>query len=185
MKNLVSIDLETTGLDPNRHQILSIGAVCPVNHAEFYEEVAHKELIVDKFAGKMNKDLLFNDGNEIGLAMIYLRRWLIKNYTIPRDLIILGKQPSFDRAFLLLAMKNVATHGFKQAEDFPFSHRCLDINSILLYNAVRQQTTFADERTALEETVKDQMIVDEKYIKEHNALHDARWNVYALEELLK
>ena len=163
MKNLVSIDLETTGLDPNRHQILSIGAVNPQTKEEFYVEVAHKELIVDKFAGEMNKDLLFNNGDEIGLAMSYLCRWLLKNYTIPHDLIILGKQPSFDRAFLLLAMKNVETHGFKQAEDFPFSHRCLDINSIILYNVVRQGTTFADERTALENKVKYRMRLSTLY----------------------
>ena len=57
MKNLVSIDVKTTGLDPNGYQILSIGAICPTNHAEFYQETPHKELIVYKFAGKMNKYL--------------------------------------------------------------------------------------------------------------------------------
>ncbi len=39
MSNIVSIDIETTGLDPNKHQILSIGAVCLTNNAEFYEEI--------------------------------------------------------------------------------------------------------------------------------------------------
>ncbi len=174
MDNLISVYLETTGLDPNKHQILSIGAVNPSDYGEFYQEISHNDLVVNKLAGKMNKDLLFNDGIKMIKALGKFMTWVAQYYETKywKNLIIIGKQPAFDRSFLKTA--------WGQFVDFPFSHRCLDINSILLYNALRQGTTFEDERMALEEAVKNRMT-----IKEHNALHDARWNVYAYEELIE
>lgn len=54
---IVSIDLETTGVDPMEHQILEIGAVAE-NGETFNCVVTHPTIRGDAFALQMNVDLL-------------------------------------------------------------------------------------------------------------------------------
>lgn len=170
MTNLVSISVKTTGLNPNKHRILSIGAVCWKNSKEFYAEVSHEELFVTKTSGEMNKNILFNNGHGINHTLSDLFYWFSTNYKDPYDLIILGKQPYLSREFLLSPLGNINTPHF--------SDRCVDIDSILLY---LYGDDYDVKMKELESVVEFKM---KERTKEHNALHDARWNIYAYEELL-
>lgn len=62
----ISIDIETTGLDPINHKILSIGAIIedtenPLPYEElpkFHVAILHNELVGSPFAINMNRDLI-------------------------------------------------------------------------------------------------------------------------------
>lgn len=134
MKPYVSIDIETTGLDPERCQILEIGVVldnggpldkCPVFHryldyGYFKGEAFALQLnaeIFRKLAGCTDeKDLpIVKPGN----VVYQLRDWLATYWIDPKRIPVAGKNfASFDRQFL------ERLEGFK--ENLRFNHRTLD-----------------------------------------------------------
>lgn len=79
----LSIDIETTGLDPEKHQILSIGVIIeqttkklPFNEIpKFHCAIVREEIVGGLFALNLNKDLIvtindWNTSNEIGKKQI-------------------------------------------------------------------------------------------------------------------
>jgi oligoribonuclease len=76
----VSIDLETTGLETENHQILSIGAVIEdtldtrINVEDlptFHGVIVHNELTGSPFALNMNRDLI----EKIQFNLCYMDGW--------------------------------------------------------------------------------------------------------------
>jgi oligoribonuclease len=67
----VSIDIETTGIDPKKDQILSIGAIIEDTETKlefedlpkFHVALLHEKIIGSHFAINMNKDLIANINN--------------------------------------------------------------------------------------------------------------------------
>lgn len=168
----VSIDIETTGLDPDTDQILEVAAViddrsrrvkdCPI----FQTIVKHDRISGQPRALEMNADLIMAISGGIGQTPqqmchglgVFLRQHLSEERQASGDrYIALGKNfASFDWQFL--------TRVLNFPEHF-FSYRMLDVGSL-----------YAEEDgmkslTALSEAVAEDFEIDGA---PHQALYDAR-----------
>ncbi len=130
----ISIDIETTGTDPERHQILEIAAV--YNHQEvdvmscpFFQAIVDPgEIVGDVFALNMNARIIERLANGIGdsleRGMNGLMDWVEKiqrDFGVERFHLIGKNVGAFDLQFL---KRTPGWHG-----DF-FSYRHLEIGSI-------------------------------------------------------
>jgi oligoribonuclease len=128
----LAIDIETTGLNPQRDQILEIAAVlddrsqrvidCPTFHCV----MAHDRIEGSPGALAMNAGLIQKisegEGSRLSSAFNKLHMFLLKHWEEGTKYIPVGNNVgSFDMQFL------------KEAVGFPtymFHYRCLDINSL-------------------------------------------------------
>lgn len=129
---LVAFDIETTGTDPQKDQILEIGAVCFEAQTgevvgEFERLVRHSRYSGDPYALQMNAGLLkrLADGEGTGLtqALVDLRNALTDwGFDSDNKPIAVGfNVGKFDLAFLNTAYGK----GF-------FSHRTIELGSLLM-----------------------------------------------------
>jgi len=165
----ISIDIETTGTDPERHQILEIGAVynrqevdvmsCPV----FHGVVDPGEIFGSALALNMNARLIERiakgGGDPLGLVMEGLMDWV-------RDL-----RNTFGIDYFHLIGKNVGAFDLQFLKRVPgwrgdyFSYRHLEVGS--LYSTPEGINSQADLYTALATDAKIEG-------NPHEALYDAR-----------
>lgn len=136
----LSIDIETTGLDPEKHQIIEFAAVFddlmnphPVQHLQHLcLKIAHENYVWSPEAYRMNS-ALFNeiiDGAEDASLVQghdqmagYIERWLYNLGPVNARYTCAGKNfGSFDLQFL----KRHATRRW-------WHHRCIDPGSIFLW----------------------------------------------------
>lgn len=166
----LAIDIETTGLDPERHQILEIAGVLNLSQMDvmrcphFHFIVApYGDIVGSPFALAMNQRLLrtISDGdgwaacNVVTEIDLKLNRWR-KRYGID-TFHPLGKNVGgFDMQFL------------KRLEQWPahqFSYRCLDVGSMYAtLDGISGQSDLIDE-------IEKGLGIEGE---EHQALHDAR-----------
>jgi len=107
----VSIDIETTSIEPHRGQILSVGAVLSDladdrSISQFYQTIQHERLVGDLSAILMNSDLLrqieSGYGNPVSIINAYylFSDWL-QQHGVEGRLVAAGKNvASFDLAWL-------------------------------------------------------------------------------------
>ena len=130
---MIVLDIEATGTDPNKHSILSIGALDfenPTN--QFYDECrmwdgAHLEadaLEVNGFTKEEATDRTKKTEAEAVQAFI---AWAEDC----RDWTLAGQNPSFDRDFLQAACHRAHI-------DFPFAHRTVDTHSLAYMHMVKR-----------------------------------------------
>ncbi len=128
----LAIDIETTGLDPERNQILEIAAIPFDTHKQteirpsgyFHAIVKYEEIIGHPFALNMNKSLIEKllgedtpDMFEVFDAAARFQQWL-RDLFFPRKIIVAGKNVAgFDIPFLI-------KQGF--TDGTCFKHRTLD-----------------------------------------------------------
>ena len=135
MRPYVSIDLETTGLDPSYCQILEMGAVIddwesPIEKLPtFHCYVVHDRIVGQPYALQMNQKILYdiaemktpNNFIEPENVGIHFYRWLTLNNIsfVQRNVLPAGKNfDAFDRQFLN-RLPNFS-------DDIVFTHRSLD-----------------------------------------------------------
>lgn len=129
---LLSIDIETTGLDPDTCQILEIGAVCydtesKSGHACFETLVNPGVIVGEPFALAMNKGLLERiakgEGKPLDVAMRDFRNWLnwCRHRNAGEKFTPVGKNLSFDRSFL---------RKHPMFKELPLTHRSIDIGNL-------------------------------------------------------
>lgn len=150
---LISLDIETTGLDPAKHVPLSIGAVDIASGRDYYVGLEWDELTVTVEAMRINRiDITRSDrGKEDrvsrGMRAAHSRPgrtlpaeaaiddfglWLndMRRYGNDAEIRALGKNPAaLDLPLLHPTWKKF----WKRANlfpGFPFSHRCVDLNSV-------------------------------------------------------
>lgn len=124
---MIVIDIETSGLDPKKHGILSIGAVDYNNPSNtFYEEAKIEEgKEIDSVALKINgfteKCIKDPGKNPLNRVLYNFQIWLnnIKEITLA------GQNPAFDAGFLKQAFKE---KGFYWC----FGHRYVDLYSVAI-----------------------------------------------------
>ncbi|MDP6387748.1 MAG: 3'-5' exonuclease [Candidatus Pacebacteria bacterium] len=122
---MIVVDIEASGVDYNKHSIVSIGALDfsnPTN--QFYDEckiwngahIDEKALEINGFTKKEITDPIKKPETEIIQAFI---AWAkdIENYTMA------GQNVSFDRDFLQAAAR-------RGHLDWPFAHRVIDVHTL-------------------------------------------------------
>ena len=98
---MIIVDVETTGIDPKKHSIASIGAVDFFNSNQFYREcrifdgaeITQRALEINGFSEKQLKDINKYPLEKIILEFIWWTNWR-------QEITLAGENPSFDRDFL-------------------------------------------------------------------------------------
>ncbi len=118
---MISIDIETTGLNPDVHQILEFAAVLESGDS-FQATIKHENYVLSPFCLKLHKELLV-ECEESGIPLRELehrfRMWL-REHTVKIPYRVVGANfGSFDGCFL------------KKVPNFPqWSYRVLEIGSL-------------------------------------------------------
>ena len=137
---LVCIDVETTGLDPARHGLLSIGAFHPATGAQFYVECMPGVLAeVDAEAMRVNGQNIeearargIAPGDAVSMLCDWLRK--ISGKTSCAKFVLAGKNPSFDRLWISryrVLVTDGADGGYECA-DYLLSRRMIDVHAVAL-----------------------------------------------------
>lgn len=185
MNTIISLDIETTGLDPNKHDILSIGAVNVKTNDHFYAQIKHRDLCVNLESLKYTDiNLAKWEGECLNKVASDFYRWLWNQKQDTKDLLIpLGfNVGSFDMKFL---RNKLAIYSCGIFDEY-FHYRCIDLNSIIFYNSSNGIGT--EDFDSLKKRVTknaQQSICDNlenypPYIKDkglHNALYDCYLNI--------
>ena len=132
MKNLIAIDVETTGLDPLTSSIVSIGAVHIETRSEFYIECkpwegAERHEGALKVNGFTNEQLDSFDCTE-AQAVSLLIEWATSFTTNP---IMLAHNSAFDKAFISAACKRGEVKN-------SFNFRTVDVHSIVYTHIIKK-----------------------------------------------
>lgn len=140
----VSVDIETTGLNPHRHQVIEFGAVLedwitPIEQLPaFHAYVIHNEYRGDPFALAMNHEILRKIANKsrhpeskfyrpLELAMEF-EKWLVEHKIDPQRVPVAGKNfAGFDAQFLKELMDY---EGPRFGDIIKFAHRVIDPGSL-------------------------------------------------------
>jgi DNA polymerase-3 subunit epsilon len=178
---MVVIDVETTGLNPERHCIASLGAVdfSDANRMFYAEcriwddaEISKSALEINGF----NVEQLFDAGKRTVRQVIReFGLWLCN----AADKIVAGENPTFDRDFLVAAARRAAI-------DLDLGHRTVDIHALCyshhLQRAVVPPVKEGKSDLSLDRTLEYVGLPREA--KPHNALIGAKLEAEALSRLI-
>lgn len=169
---MIVLDIETSGLSPTQHSLLSIGAVDYDTNEEFYGEChmdPHRE--VTKMAMKINgftEDQIW-DIKKLTTFHLYQK---FLDWSVGRHRLLAGQQVgAFDIKFLEDIATN--TQGVDFSEPWPFGYRSVDLHSIA-YDRL-------GESLSLDGILKAVGLDPEP--KPHNALTGARLEAEAFRRL--
>ncbi len=178
---MIFVDVETTGLDPVKNGILSIGAVDFSNPANtFYEECRlEKGKEVNEQALEVNgfneENLRDSSKRELKDVLIDFMKWAQQIEFITLG----GHNTSFDRAFLKYAAK-------KYRIPWIFGHRVIDLHSeaIGFYLRKKFQIPMKEKKADvnLDFVLKSVGLLEEP--KPHNALTGAKMEAESYHRLL-
>lgn len=173
------LDIETSGVDPAKHSILSIGIVIKVNGSEsyisFYEEIKYDELVISPDAMGVNNFDFTNQQNRISLekadnkAYDFVKKYFSKTNKAMAIGLNIGE---FDLMFINRHMPKLASL---------IDRRSVNLNSLIYLVADMNSIDFKD----LKEDLSDKAAVSTDALalglKKHNALYDAFFhlNLYA------
>jgi DNA polymerase III epsilon subunit-like protein len=133
---MIALDVETSGLDPERYSILSIGAIDtdePTNR--FYGEcqiwegahVSSEALAINGYSRESAIDS--NKKTEAEFISEFVA-WA----TRAKDTTIVGQNSSFDRDFVQSACRRAGI-------GFPFAHRTIDIHTLVWFHMIEHGVT--------------------------------------------
>lgn len=181
---VISLDLETTGIDPQKHVPLSIGAVDPRSGSDFYVEFWWDEALITRKAMEVNRfDFVRPTAGvprpDPARAVEAFRQWIWARASASEEIRILGLNPWFDH-FMLKPTYEAHTG----PKHFPFSHRFVDLSTLmyLLADLDGHAKDAYDYRKGLQEEADRELQKQKPRIFEmgaHHALYDAWWNVVA------
>ncbi len=201
-ERIISIDIETTGLEIGKHKPIAIGAVNLTTRESFYLQLEWDNVIIDPKAMRINKLDIINPPGDNTCTPLYnrslpsdkalllldnkLREWAVRdnneNVTLPyrNKIISLGKNVS---SFDLLMLKSIWRW------EWPFHYRSIDINSLMFVIAETHNKDFEEIQKQIKEIAWDKFKKEQsllaKEIGEHHALADAWWNIYAWEKCIE
>lgn len=174
------VDIETTGLDPVKNGILSIGAVALDTGTMFYvecfaqpgEEISNEALLINGFG--MDEILVHPNPKkmEIKEALVAFGDWALAN----KVEILGGHNVSFDIGFLRAKM---AKYGAK----WRFGHRYVDIHSIAYGVFVAKGLTLPEKGLDLKAVLQFTNLEEANKKEVHSALYDAQAEAEAFSRL--
>lgn len=178
---MIIVDVETTGVDENKHAILSVGAIDmddPTN--QFYEECrawdgAHIDedgLAINGFS----REQAFDQGKQTDEDLLkHFISWAmgVKEQTLA------GQNPSFDRDFLHRAAERYHL-------DWPFAFRTIDQHSVCFAHMIKRGLVppVINNHTNLNSDKIMQYVGIPAEPHPHNALNGAKVAAEALSRLL-
>ena len=184
--NVLHLDIETTGLDFDRHQVVEIGMIYdtmdrPVDELSAFQcFVKHKDFVIDPFCLKMHLnrwESIMKDGLDCSSVASAMWKWL-QTLHIPQEK---GRDGTW-KTYLTLCGKNVAGFDYQflrvagiinqlRQQDYVIRHRMLDIGS--LYS--KSEDEFIPD---LSECCKRAGFVDTEV--KHNSIDDCMMTVKLL-----
>ena len=178
---MIVTDLETTGTNPEKHSIVSIGAIDLLNpQRTFYAECRIWEgAHIDKKALEIN-DMTERDAvddskkSEAAIVEEFLG-WAMQS----NDHTIAAHNPVFDLSFLEEAAARAHLN-------FPLAHRSIDQHSVTLTHMLLNDTEVPIEkgRTAINSDYIMKYVGIPTEPRPHNALNGALWEAEALSRML-
>jgi DNA polymerase III epsilon subunit-like protein len=178
---MIVIDTETSGLDPKKNSLLSIGAIDFENpERRFYGEcrvfdsalISREALIVNGFTDESARDSSKMTDRELIIKFI---EWA----SASSDTTFAGENPAFDRDF----MKETA---LRYKLDWRFAHRTVDLHSIA-YGYIRGQgrvLPMKNGHTGQDLSATLTLVGMSDTRKAHNALEDALLEAEAFSRLI-
>ena len=177
---MISIDVETGGLDPKESALLSIGAVDMIDPTRTYyiEMRAREGGSVDERALKVNGFTVEETQDPAKFteekAMHNFIGW-VNNCAGQK--ILLGHNAAFDLSFIKESCKR---YDIKS----PFQHRVIDLHSVYYYEELRQKGFVYEDvsrKISLNYILKE--LFDAKEPNPHNALTGAKCNAEVMHAL--
>ncbi len=132
---MIVVDIETSGVDPIKNSILSIGAVDFLNPKRiFYEEcrafegahISDESLAVNGYSREEVTDSQKQSDKEI---VEHFLAWTLES----KDHTMAGQNPSFDRDFIMYTAQRYHLN-------WPLTHRTVDLHSVCYSHMVGQGT---------------------------------------------
>ena len=169
------LDLETSGINPEKHSILSIGMVVSYkkldDYQSFYREIKYDELTIMPKSMEINGiDLINQDGrisisNADDAAMNFLSKHYKQNIPIMPIGLNIGW---FDLQFISRQMPKLANR---------LGYRSVDLNSILYMLAEKHSRDFKAYKKEQSDKAHETMHKLALGVDKHNALYDAVFNL--------
>lgn len=176
------LDIETSGLDPGKHSILSLGMVVSTNEFEnyksFYEEIRYEELVITPKAIEINNIEFKSQKNRISLqeadqrAFDFVRKYFSENN---KPIVIGLNVGEFDLMFINKHMPKLAS---------VLNRRSVNLNSLVYLLADLKSIDFMKLKHDLSEKAFARVDQLGLGLKIHHALYDALFNL-SLYSLIK
>ena len=131
---MIVVDVESSGVSPEKHSLLSVGAIDFANpENRFYEECriwdgAHAEedsMAVNGFSQEQITDPKKKTDREVVVDFL---AWLEKI----EEKTLAGHNPSFDRDFLQAA-------AYRYHINWPLAHRTVDLHSVCYFDMIKRK----------------------------------------------
>lgn len=178
---MIVVDVETTGVIPHIHSLLSVGAVDFANPSrQFYEEcrmwedahVSPEALAVNGFSREEITDLTKETDKEL---VKHFLLWTMKS----EEVTLAGENPSFDRDFLHYT-------ALRHHIDWPLAHRTIDLHTLCYYHMVKREmrVPLLHKHSDLNLDTIAEYVGLKGREGIHKALEDARLEAEALSRLL-
>lgn len=178
---MIIIDVETTGTDPQKHSILSIGAVNSNDTSkQFYEEcrmwegahIDENALTVNGFSSEDAE--LESKQSEAELIHDFLTWVDLQDEITPA-----GLNPLFDLGFLQAAAK-------RAGENYTLPHRSIDLHSVAYTHMISRGITppVLNKKTDLNSDKIMEYVGIPTEPRPHKALNGAIWELEAFSRLL-
>ena len=169
------LDLETSGINPEKHSILSIGMVVSMNglqdYQSFYKEIKYDELLIAPDAIAVNGFDFTNQNERIPLPQVDQEavNFVEKYFRGDKSPIAIGLNVgTFDLQFIFRYMPLLIKK---------LGHRSVDLNSLLYVLAEKHSKDFKEFKKEMSNqaaTVIDSLALG---LSKHNALYDAMFNM--------
>lgn len=178
---MIVVDVETTGTNPEKHSIISIGAV-DFDHPtdQFYQECrvwegAHVEPAAMAVNGMTDEQIRDPKKPEEGETVKEFFAWLQTR----ENMLLAGHNPMFDLGFLQAA---AARHHI----DFTIAHRSLDLHTLAYAHMVQhgQNPPLKNGKSDLNSDTAMEYVGIPAEPKPHIALNGAVWEAEAISRLL-
>ncbi len=178
---MIVLDVETTGTDPKKHSLVSIGAVDFAKpERTFYAEcrvwdgahIAEEALAVNGFTEAKIKDPTKKSEGEIVAEFL---EWLegCDDHTIA------GQNPFFDYEFVVAGAERAGL-------DYSLARRIIDLHSIVYFHMIRRGLIppIKNKRTNLNSDAIMEYVGIPTEPKPHKALNGAIWEAEAFSRLM-
>ncbi|MCK7484408.1 MAG: 3'-5' exoribonuclease [Bacillus subtilis] len=171
----IFLDIETSGIDPVKHSILSIGIVISLSglddYQSFYREIKYDELMIMPRAVEINHFDFSSQKNRMPLSQAEIEavKFINKYYDKEHHPTAIGLNlAGFDLQFI----KRQTPLLYQR-----LSHRSVDLNSLIYLYAEKHSKEFKEAKNELTQIAENQTKALGLGVEKHNALFDAVFNM--------